>query len=61
MYLKERHTRANLGGIGEGVARRGTGTRRGRGRGCRVDKEDVGDAAEHADVEAGAPSAIVMA
>ncbi len=51
---------SRTGGVGEGIARRGAGTRRGRGRRCGGSEEDVGDAAEHADVEAGAPSAIVV-
>ncbi len=32
----------------------------GRGRGCGRSEEDVGDTAEHADVEVGAPSAVVV-
>ncbi len=62
VYSKERLASANLGGGGEGIARRGsrTRTRWERGRRCGGSEEDVGDATEHADVEAGGPSAVVV-
>ena len=60
VYSKERLARANLGGVGEGIARRGSRTRWGRGRRCGGSEEDVGDAAEHADVEAGGPHNAVV-
>ncbi len=50
VYSKERLAWANLGGGGEGIARRR----------CGGSEEDVGDAAEHADVETGAPAAVVV-
>ncbi len=59
VYSKERRTWANLGSVGEGIAGRGAGTRRGRGRRGGGGEEDVGDATEHAEVEARAPSSVV--
>ncbi len=46
--------------MGEGIAGRGAGARRGRGGRCGRGEEDVGDAAEHAEVEAWAPPAGVV-
>ena len=60
VYSEERLTRANLGGVGEGIAWRGTGARRWGRRRSGGSEEVVGDVAEHADVEAGGTSAVVV-